>query len=79
MFKELMKNTKAQAQGIINTVVVIILILAVLLNVVNTQVSTANRTALGTAGSNVLDILPLGVVVLALYVIFAPLMGGRGR
>lgn len=65
---------RGQAGGIINTVVAVILILSVLLTVTLDQVSTVNTTALGTAGTSILNILGLGVVVLALYVIFGPLM-----
>ena len=67
-------SKKGQAGGIINTVVAVILILSVLLTVTLDQVSTVNTTALGTAGTSILNILGLGVVVLALYVIFGPLM-----
>jgi hypothetical protein len=70
-------NRKGFAGSIISTVIGIVLILSVLLTVTLDQVSAVNKTALGTAGTNILNILGLGVVILALVLIFAPMMGKR--
>jgi heme/copper-type cytochrome/quinol oxidase subunit 4 len=70
-------NKKGFAGSIISTVVGIVLILSVLLTVVLDQVRLVNTSALGTAGTSILNILGLGVVILALVLIFAPMMGKR--
>jgi hypothetical protein len=72
-----LKGKKGFAGGIITLVISVILIMSVLLTVVLQQVGAVNRTALGTAGSAIVDILGLGVVVLALVTIFSPVMGKK--
>lgn len=56
--------------NIIALVIGVILIISVLLPVVLTQVSTVNTTALGTTGTTILGLLGVGVVIMALVLIF---------
>jgi len=56
-------------------VIGVILIISVLLPVVLSQVSTVNTTALGATGTTILNLLGVGVVIMALVLVFGAAAG----
>ena len=70
-------SRKGQAGGVIQQALGVILLLAVLMTIVIDQKDALNATAIGSAGMSIVNILPLGVAILALVLIFQPMLGGR--